>query len=64
MAFAADGHLDTTLSYSVQYISPCWPGPNPPTAVLLPHRTITAHQIAGIFSCTVDSAFIHVDGKF
>jgi len=37
--------------------------PNSLLAVLLPHRTITAHQIAGIFSWTVNSGFIHEDGK-
>jgi len=35
----------------------------PLSAALLPHRTITSHQITGIFSWTMYSAFIHEAGK-
>jgi len=63
MAFVANSLL---AYYAVLFVSSCFSllaVPNSLLAALLPHRTITAHQIAGIFSWTVNSAFIHEDGK-
>jgi hypothetical protein len=63
-AFVANSFL---VYYAVLFISLRFSllvVPNSLLAVLLLHRTIIAHQIAGIFSWTVNSAFIHEDGKF
>jgi hypothetical protein len=63
MAFGANIHLP---HYAVLFVSLQFPflaGPNPLSAALLRHRTITAHKIARIFSWTVKSAFIHEEGK-
>ena len=56
--------------YAVLFVSSHFPfrsalpgGRNWLLADLLPHSTITANQIAGMFSWTVNSAFIYEDGK-
>ena len=56
--------------YAVLFVSSHFPfrsalpgGRNWLLAALLLHSTITANQIAGIFSWTVNRAFVHEDGK-
>jgi hypothetical protein len=67
-SFSANGRLEyyAVLFISILFPLPfhsSWQEPNSLSAAQLPHRTTTTHQIAGIFSWTVNSAFIHEDGK-
>ena len=66
-AFAANGHL---ASYADLFISIVFPSRSTLpsrhdslSAALLPHSTMNAHQIAGMFSWTLNSAFINEEGK-
>ena len=62
-ALAANGHLAYYAALFISLHFPFLAVSNPLSAALFPHRITNPNKTAGIFSRTVDCAFIHEDGK-